>query len=274
MYRLYLAFVLTFSGLSCAHSALNLDASPLDLRDRAVTEHFAFEFYVEASPALAAFTDRADEVYRYVSTRMGVTYSGRVAVSVQTPSGKPCPARGALWSSTDGDASFGIVIFADKTTHIDQLLGVLAHELGHFLHANGFGEFPGTAGLNEGLATWAAGRYWLAWHRTPSLGSSVEDYLARGSYLRLKNTLEFQSVGGNACLERRDLLYIQWAAFTGYLITTYGVDRLKALFATADIALEVEPDRRNKNTLPSYVRIYGRTLAQLEEAWLRSLGSG
>ena len=262
----------------------------------AYTEHFAFEMLVEPSPALAALTRQADEVYRYVSARLGVSHSSRIGdrvggrigdrtkVTVEQRADEPCPARGVFIRNL-GDGSPGLVIYADDTTGPGELLGILAHELGHSLHASGFGEFNSSAGLAEGLATWAAGRYWLQWHRTPSLAASVRAYRAQGSYLRLENRYGFREYrtsgeyrasgkyrGSGACLERRTRLYTEWAAFTDFLIRSYGVGEFKTLLASADIV--IDPSGEMTGALPDYRATYGLTLRQLEALWLRRLGPG
>ena len=266
-----LPLALALSGLafSRAEGLETLSSYPIDVD---YTKHFAFEVYTEPLPALTALTARADEVYRYVSDRLGVSYSGRIEVAVEARSDRPCPVRGTFVPDL-GDGP-GLVVYADERTGPAELLGILAHELGHFLHAAGFGEFPSSAGLNEGLASWAAGRYWLRWHRTPSLAASVRAYRARGTYLRLENKFEFGVYRGSAtCLERRDRLYTEWAAFTDFLIATYGVQKFKVLLASADINVNLESGKRS-GTPPDYKAVYGQTLGQLEAAWLRRPGPG
>ena len=241
-----------------------------------VVETRHFHFTVEApTSATDAFISQADEVFTYVSERMGVSYYERVEVALQSMSSEACPVRGMMMFEITDDAeveSARIIVFTDTATKLEQLLGVLAHELGHFIHFNGFGEPVKSSGLTEGLASWAAGRYYLAWHQTPSLAVSVKRYLAEGRYLPLENKSRFENAypdqsDAEDCLSRRDTLYIEWAAFTKYLIDTYGVSDFKDLLATSEIALD-----GGKGMLPNFAQVYGKSLEELEDAWLKSFG--
>lgn len=98
--------------------------------------------------------------------------------------------------------------------------GVFAHEVSHIIHKHGFAEnLSGGSGFDEGLATWAAGQYWNEWHGTPSLQASVRTYLEAGTYLPLYKQYDVYGVKSEAtksdedCLDRRDTLYTEWAAF-------------------------------------------------------------
>ena len=268
MLRFILFLTLSTVGAAFSQDTLNLD---LPLLDQQVTEHFTFSYYAILTPKLRTLTDEADDVFTYVSERMDRPYHGRIEVALRPLSDEPCPARGVMFTRADNGETRSIIVFVDETTPLAQLRAVLAHELAHFLHAGGFAKFPSSAGLTEGLASWAAGRYWLVWQASPSFASSVATYLEQGSYLPLENGLESGGAYGGDdadCLRRRDTLYTEWAAFTDYLITTNGVNRFKALLGTADVALD-----EAGGTPPDFVRIYGRSLEELEKAWLDQVGA-
>ena len=267
MRRLVLLILLT-SGLAFSQGVLDLSAPRLAQR---VTAHFTFDYYVIVTPALGTLADGADEVYAYVSARMDERHNGKVSVAVRPVTDGPCPARGVMLERVEGDEPRSIIIFVDGTTSPEQLRAVLAHELAHLLHAGGFAGFPSAVGLTEGLASWAAGRYWLLWQGFPSFAASVRTYLERGTYMPLEGGLELGGVygyAGEGCLARRDVLYTEWAAFTDYLVKTHGVNRFKALLSSADVTLDGDA-----GTPPDFARVYGLSLEELEEAWLESLGA-
>jgi hypothetical protein len=68
-------------------------------------------------------------------------------------------------------------------------------------------------------------------------------------------------------LKRRDILYTEWAAFIDHLVDEYGRDKLYELIQTG------APLSDPTSGTPDFVSIYGRTLPQLEAAWLRTLAT-
>src|SRR5687767_11089734 len=66
------------------------------------------------------------QVYEYVGKRLDTRLSSRVIVTFVKPELVNCPARGRTFVD-----KHIIQIFADEETSKEQILGVLAHELGH-----------------------------------------------------------------------------------------------------------------------------------------------
>ena len=239
-----------------------------------VVETRHFHFTVEApTSATDAFISQADEVFTYVSERMGVPYYKKIEVAIRLMSSEACPVRGMVTVETIDDTeveSMSIIVFTDMTTKLEQLLGVLAHELGHLLHFDGFGEPGKSSGLAEGLASWAAGNYYLTWQRIPSFYIGVKHYLDEERYLPLKNERHLQGIypeQGSAvdCLNRRDILYTEWASFVTYLIDTYSVDRFKRLLASEEV------NSRDKSTRPNFEGVYGESFEVLIKRWLEQV---
>jgi hypothetical protein len=217
------------------------------------------------------FKEEAEQVFTYVSARLKSSTEAKIAVTFRRPSTEPCRARGLFV----GERPYRIFIFADEQTSRDQLLGVLAHETGHYLHT--VGDLPGTTwAFTEGIATWASGEYWNAWQNSPSLDASVQRYRERGQFLPLyenfqrppqPNPQATPSVNDD-CLVLRDTIYTEWASFLDYLIQKYGWEKLPALFESPDY------ERRRREIImkpPDFQAVYGSSLNQLEAAWLEHL---
>ena len=75
---------------------------------------------------------------------------------------------------------------------------------------------------------------------------------------------------GKDCLARRDKIYSEWASFLGYLIQNYGWEKAHRLFR---LPAPVRSDGKIFHFPPDYEGIYGKSLNQLEEEWLKSIES-
>jgi hypothetical protein len=250
------------------------DGDDYALKGEKVAETAHYEFYVEDAPFpedVEEFKEEAEQVFEYVSARLNSSVEGKIAVTFRRPSTEPCRARGLFVS----ERPYRIFIFADEQTSRDQLLGVLAHETGHYLHT--VGDLPGTTwAFTEGIATWASGEYWNAWHNSPSLAATVQRYRERGQFMPLyenfqspqQSAPETTAGASDDCLVRRDILYTEWASFLDYLIEKYGWEKLHILFESPD------SERRRREVIftpPDFEAVYGLSLNQLEAAWLEHL---
>ena len=249
------------------------------------TDHLIISRYVLDFPNFDALAAQAEEIYAYVSRRMGTELEDKLAVSVYEPMGGACPVRGSLGFSlefAEGEAApetlEGIYdgtpelsIFADETTSLEQLLGVLAHELGHALHHQGFAPFPAPSGFTEGLATWAAGSYWTDWQQSASLSDSVRTYFENGTFLALQDDIELRGVYPNdatgACLTRRNTLYTEWAAFSEFLISEYSLGTFRKFLSTSEAVYQEE---EITFTELDFLGVYGKSFETLQEDWLES----
>ena len=217
-----------------------------------------------------------DEIYEVVVGRLGVSLDEKVMVAFDTPNTGPCLSRG--WTMVPPDDSPPlIVIFADESTNAKQIIGALAHELGHVLQHDAIeGGRSIQSIFNEGFATWAAGPYWLDWQNATSFQSTVASYITAGTYLPLHendgflDTLSEDAVAkfGQDCLKRRDAIYTEWAAFIEYLVEEHGRPKLYSLFQTAPL---VSDDEASPFLRPNFRAVYGRSLEQLEAAWLEKV---
>ncbi|HEX6383920.1 MAG TPA: M48 family metalloprotease [Anaerolineae bacterium] len=240
----------------------------------AETPHFVF--YVEDGylpVGVDELQEEAEVVFDYAKARLEVpSPKEKTTVSFRRPSDEPCAARGwAFFAETPQ-----IVIFSDEETSREQLLGVFAHEVGHVLHEHGFeGGFSVHRGLNEGLANWAAAHYWNAGQDSPSFDASVRTYLEDSVYLPLYENYDLNDVyldvekPAEDCLRRRDILYTEWASFLDFLLQSYGMEKLRELFATTPASEITETQRIIRP--PDYPAVYGSALNQLEAAWLEDI---
>ena len=188
-----------------------------------------------------------------------------------------CPVRGL---AVTGQSSLPLPIWvvADDETAADQVIAVAAHELAH--HA-GRARFDGTGNrlLGEGLATWLAQDSWLGWHGWDSLDEAVRGFLSAGTFVPFAQRAERPGQASDAgCLARRDTLYTEFASFVGFLIDKYGVGRFEELMDTMPITtITLGPGTPTPSPapapMPDYRAVYGMSLEELEQEWLRLLMS-
>ncbi len=202
--------------------------------------------------------------------------SGRVGPMELGPG--QCPVRGlAITGRVSGPLQAWVV--ADDETPADQVIAVAAHEIAHHVGWARFGGI-GDSLLAEGLATWLAQESWLKWHGWHSLDEAVRGFRSAGTYILFAQRGESQGrVSDAECLARRDTLYTEYASFVGFLIDKYGLDRFEEL---ADTILTVTitvrpapptptPAHALRPPMPDYQAVYGRSLEELEQDWLRRL---
>jgi hypothetical protein len=235
----------------------------------AETDHFVFYAQDDYFPVdLERWKEQSEELYAYVSQRVGAESPVKISVAFMPAQQAVCPIRG-LASSNDPPI---VILFADPGAPEAYLLAVLSHELGHAIPARGFeGGLPGDIALTEGLASWASGQYWNDWMDVPTIHHLVRKYIDSGTYLPLHENVDFQKVypwqdgAGEGCLARRDQVYSQWASFVDYLIERYGWDKVHQLFNSA--YTEKQGDREIKYPT-DYQGVLGKSLEVLELDWL------
>jgi hypothetical protein len=250
---------------------LDLDAEGVPEQQQvAETEHF--QIYAPSGDLPAAVPDlpeRAEQILDDVSARLGPLGEkrGGIRITFRPPSDMPCPPRGLASPQPPR-----IIIFADDETSRDQILGVLAHELGHVVIMNRFEDIPSS--LNEGLATWASARHFNAWLGNASLDAAVRSYVEDSTYLPLHENYYLTNIypgeeegTSEGCIDRREILYIEWASFLDTLIRQEGTEKLEKL-------IETVPDGQRTDDgfiirPADFEAVYGSSLNQLEAAWLR-----
>jgi hypothetical protein len=253
--------------------ALDLDAAGVPKQEEvAETEHFTI--YAPAGELPAAvpnLPEQAERLLDEVIARLGILAKerGGIRITFRPPSDMACPPRGLASARPPR-----IILFADDETSEEQILGVLAHELGHVVIMHRFERIP--SAFNEGLATWGSVPAFNAWLGKASLDAAVRSYLEESTYLPLHENYYLTKIypgeeegTSEGCITRRETLYIEWASFLGYLMDRYGVERLEELIETAP-----EVERTEEATVfkaADFEAVYGSSLNQLEAAWLRHI---
>jgi hypothetical protein len=245
-----------------------------------VSESAHFEISANSSYLPADVEPRFSEIYTVVVERLGVSLDERTWLTFAPPNGGQCPSRGATMFPPPGvetDQRPSILIFADANTDPKQISAAWTHELGHTVQMFAIDGGPSIASMFvEGFATWAAGSYWLDWQGADSFRSVVASYIEAGTYLPLHENDGFLDTVteaaaarfGDDCLNQRDIIYTEWAAFIDYLVEQHGRDTLYSLFRTPPLAGDDEtaPLRR-----PNFPAVYGSSLERLEAEWLAYL---
>ncbi len=207
----------------------------------------------------------SEQVYEYVSKRLGATVTEKVIVIFVHRNSENCAPRGTTFHEQQPI----IAIFADKDTSKEQILAVLAHELGHvFIHQKY--ENLSDVALNEGMATWAAGDYWKGW-KGVDFNSGVIAFVNEKTYLPLFQNFDMNKAYDSDspdCIIHRDILLTELASFLDYLIQNYGLEKLATLF---DVR---QPELTNNQRIiypPNFKDGYGLEFNQLEYEWLKTL---
>jgi hypothetical protein len=130
-------------------------------------------------------------------------------------------------------------------------LTIAAHELGHHLEAQRYGEDVQRRAdtiLHEGMATWIAADRWLPMCEATTWRQRARQLQGAGIPLRL---LTAERSGA-------DNAYELWASFVDFLAERYGWDKLDALYASG---------RGRAPGSANYQKILGKSLEELADEW-------
>lgn len=263
-----------------APSGINVFAVPANEEQVSASEHFTLYAEEGAWVPPEEIGPIAEEILEYVSRRLGAVYdksmSEPIDVLFRVPPDVACPPRGMAVSDPPKELQETPIIhvFAGDETSHDQILGVLAHEVAHVLHARTLEQgLSQDRALNEGFAHWLSADYVYAWYGTSSYDALVRGYVDADNYVPLQQYGLYliypgSTVDDGNCLQRRDQLYSEWASFISFLIESYGIESFLELMNSPTRERSAE-----KVILypPDYQGVYGLTLNQLEVVWLRHL---
>jgi hypothetical protein len=191
----------------------------------------------------------AETALAYVIQRFGSGPNARFRASiVNDPS---CGLRGIAYTDIRH-----VQVFSCANLSSDRAISILAHEYVHQLQQDRYGPQHLSADLilSEGLATWAAGSYWLGSH--PDFSSFVREQRANGLFYPLATHYNGLGTAG------MNALYYQWASFVDFLISTYGREKFDQLYVSGGGS----PGAAN------YAGVYGKPLDALEAEWIAWLG--
>jgi hypothetical protein len=133
---------------------------------------------------------------------------------------------------------------------------IVAHELGHHLEAQRYGEAAQRRAdtiLHEGMATWIAGHRWLDMCNAPTWRDRARQLRDAGVPLRL---LSAESHGA-------DNAYELWASFVHFLTLRYGWEKLDALYLSG---------RGRAPGSANYQEVLGKSLDDLADEWREWVG--
>jgi hypothetical protein len=140
----------------------------------------------------------------------------------------------------------------DSGEDIQRAATVVAHELGHHLEAQRYGDDVQRRAdtiLHEGLATWIVGERWFGKYGATSWRDRARQIKAEGLPRQLLTAEE--SCGANNAYEL-------WASFTDFLIQRYGWDAFDALYRSG---------RGRAPGSSDYTRVLGKSLNELAGEW-------
>lgn len=144
-----------------------------------------------------------------------------------------------------------VQVFTCNAISRERAVNIMAHEMTHQLEQDRYGPRHLSADmlLAEGMATYGAGKYWLAGQ--PDFRTFVKAQRAAGVYYPLATN--YTGLG----IAAMNALYYEWASFVEFLIKTYGRDQFDQLYVTG----HGDPGSAG------YAEIYGKPLDKLEREW-------
>lgn len=184
--------------------------------------------------------------YEYVAGRVGwgATIPFRIAFQYDAF------AHGYAYVRNVAPAERLVVAYGNANIGIGPPINIMAHEFGHLLIADKLGHQCNLdLGLDEGFATWGAGKYWLG--AQPDFRSFVRTVYGTEYMLPLA-----ESYNGNdiADMNRK---YYQWASFIEFLLDTWDMDHLMRVYCTTQQGIGSG----------DYLSVYGANFAELEQRW-------
>jgi hypothetical protein len=224
------------------------------MRGQMVAQTARLDLYVGkqsfSSEQVAALAPLIEQALRDDEKRFGTQLKHRVSVGFY----RLPPKKGVRGMAYTDQARAELFYRPDE--NLDRAATVAAHELGHHLEAQRYGEPVQRRAdtiLLEGMATWIAADRWL-----PMCGASSWKQRARqlrnaGFPLRL---LTAERSGA-------DEAYEMWASFVDFLAERYGWGKLDALYISS---------RGRAPGSANYNRVLGKSIDDLADDWREWIG--
>lgn len=196
---------------------------------------------------IAAIAPLIEQALREDEIHFGTTLEHRVTIAFYRP--KIAPIRGVrgLAYTDTGQTE----IYYQPYEDVERAVTVVAHELGHHLESQRYGEAVQRRAdtiLHEGMATWISAGRWLKMCGGESWREHARELSDAGIPLRL---LTAESSGA-------DNAYELWASFVDFLAQNYGWGKLDALYRSSSGRAPGSAD---------YQGITGKSLDELADEW-------
>jgi hypothetical protein len=196
---------------------------------------------------VAAFAPLLEQLLRDDEIHFGTRLKHRISLGFY--SAAMAPKRGVRGMAYTDSAR--VELFYRPYEDPERAATVAAHELGHHLEAQRYGEAAQRRAdtiLHEGMATWIAGARWLAMCGATSWKERARQLRDSGVPLRL---LTAEHSGA-------DNAYELWASFVDFLAQRYGWDTLDALYYSG---------RGRAPGSSNYKAVLGKSLDEVSDAW-------
>ena len=188
-----------------------------------------------------------ERLLRKSEARFGTTLEHRVSIAFYRTALAPKRGVRGMAFTDSGRAE----IYYRPSEDIGRAATIAAHELGHHLEAQRYGEAAQRRAdtiLHEGMATWIAGHRWLAMCNAPTWRERARQLRDAGVPLRL---LTAERSGP-------DNAYELWASFVHFLTLRYGWEKLDALYVSG---------RGRAPGSANYQQVLGKSLDELADEW-------
>lgn len=224
------------------------------MRGQLVGQTERLDFYVGKNTFSAGqVADLAPKIERALwsaEQRFGTTLKRRVSLGFY----RVAPKRGVRGMAYTADQRAELYYRPGEDT--GRALTIAAHELGHHLEAQRYGEDVQRRAdtiLHEGMATWIAGDRWLPMCEATTWRQRARKLHNAGIPLRL---LTAERSGANNAYEL-------WASFVDFIAERYGWGKLDELYASG---------RGRAPGSANYEKILGKSLDELADDWRAWVG--
>ena len=224
------------------------------MRGELVGQTERLDFYVGknsfSAAQVAELAPRIEQVLWKAEQHFGTTLKQRVSIGFY----RLPPERGVRGMAYTADQRAELYYRPGEDT--SRALTIAAHELGHHLEAQRYGEDVQRRAdtiLHEGLATWIAADRWLPMCEAATWRQRARQLHNAGVPLRL---LTAERSGA-------DNAYELWASFVDFLAERYGWEKLDALYASG---------RGRAPGSANYQKVVGKNLDELADEWREWVG--
>jgi hypothetical protein len=219
------------------------------MRGQLVTQTERLDLYIGknsfSGDQVAALAPKIEQALRSAEAHFGTTLQHRVSLGFyRTP-----PKRGVRGMAYTGQGRAELYYRPGEDT--GRALTIAAHELGHHLEAQRYGEAAQRRTdtiLHEGMATWIAAGRWLPMCDATTWRARARKLQRAGIPLRL---LTAERSGA-------DNAYELWASFVDFLAQRYGWEKLDELYRSG---------RGRAPGSANYQGVLGKNLDDLADEW-------